>query len=549
MGIRRTILRPVAALAGLHAGRQVRRWMRAHQRTADVQERLLCDLIAWHADTGFGRDHGFARLSGYADFARAVPVRTYDELRPWMDRVYRGDAGALIPRGERVLMFSRTSGTTGEPKHIPVTARAVYDLRRGWNVFGMRLLRDHPAGWLREILQISSPMREADSPTGLPCGAVSGLLASMQKPIVRRMYPVPREVYDIADPEAKYYTILRCGIGRDVAIITTANPSSTIKLIETGQAHADRLIGDVADGTCAPPGEMQRTAIGPRRFRPRPELARRMEQGIRADGRLLPRHFWRPAAVLNWTGGTLGLYLPHLRELFGDVPVRDIGLLASEGRFSIPLADNTPAGPAEITGNFLEFIPAESRDEAEPPVLRAHELERGGEYFLIVTNACGLWRYDIDDRVRVTDFLGGTPVFEFLSRGRSTASITGEKITEHQVVAAMRRAAEPIGHSVERFELQGRFPEHGRPYYELRLEDGPDADELAGAMDVALAELNVEYSSKRSSGRLGPIRPRVLRPGALLRQDEAEVRRRGRLEQFKRRYLVTEIAAEGDRGT
>ncbi len=542
MSLARTILRPAARLAGLHAGRQLRAFLKAHQRTAQVQDRLLAELLRRHADTAFGADHGFARLRGYGDFASAVPVGDYETHRPYMDRVLRGQTSALLPPGEKVLMFSRTSGTTGEPKHIPVTSRFLWEMRRGWNIWGLAALNDHKAAWLRPILQISSPMREAESPTGLPCGAISGLLATTQKRIVRRMYVVPQTVAAVADPEVKYYVTLRCAIGRDVAFITTANPSSTIKLIETGQAHAERLIRDVADGTLSPPGELPPAAAAACRFRPDTPAARRLVEGIRRDGRLLPRHFWQLTYLANWTGGTLGLYLRRLRELFGDVPIRDIGLLASEGRFSVPLRDGSAAGVAEIVGNFLEFIPAELADQSNPPTVRAHEVRIGGEYSLVVTNWAGLWRYNMDDRVRVVDRLGQSPVFEFLSRGSQTANITGEKITEYQVVEAMRLAAGRAGAPVDKFELQGRFS--ATPFYELRIEPqaGLTVEKLAELLDDALAELNVEYRSKRASGRLGPVAPVVLPPGTLASAERRKIHLRGgRSEQYKHRYLLTDV--------
>ena len=575
MGLTRQLLRPVAHLAGRHADRQAAEFLDAHRRSAAVQDELLRELIDAHAGTAFGRDHGFDSVRTWRDFTRAVPVRSYDGLRPYMDRVLAGETTALLPDGEDVLMFSMTSGTTGRPKHIPVTRRFLADIRRGWNVFGMRALRDHPDAWLRPILQISSPMRETTSPTGLPCGAISGLLAETQKRIVRRMYPVPRAVFAAADPAAKYYAILRCGVPRDVAIITTANPSSTIKLIETGQAHAERLVRDVADGTLTPPGELPGPLRRRLRFRRNPALAARMNAGIERDGELRPGHFWNVSLLTNWTGGTLGLYLPRLRELFAGSAVRDIGLLASEGRFSVPLADDTPAGVAEITGNVLEFIPAAERDAGGSRTLRPHEAEPGEEYFLVVTNRAGLWRYDMDDRVRVVDRLGGSPVFEFLSRGRHTANITGEKLTEHQVVEAMRRAAGggngPVrgastatglgGHptgaprpdtatDVERFVLQGRFA--ATPYYELRTERrgrAEDAARLAERFDAALCELNIEYASKRRSGRLGPVRPTVLPPGELAAAEAEAIRQRsGRAEQYKHQYLSTEVIDESKTG-
>jgi len=542
MSFTKTLLRPVAFLAGRHAAGQVRAFLAAHKNTAQTQDRVLAELLAAHRDTAFGRDHGFDKIRTYADFVAAVPVRSYDALKPYADRVLAGEFDALLPPGERALMFSQTSGTTGDPKYIPVTSRFLAEMRRGWNIFGVKALTDHPEAWLRPLMTINSSMHESASPTGVPCGAISGLLAAKQKGIVRRMYVAPLQAADISDPLVKYYTILRCGVGRDVSIITTANPSSTIRIIEVGQAHAERLIRDVADGTISPPGGLPAAMQGRLRFRRDAALARRMEDGLRRDGQLLPRHFWNISLLCNWTGGTLKLYLRRLRELFGDVSVRDIGLLASEGRFSVPLDDDSPAGVAEITANFLEFIPAANYGRDNPPTLRAHELAVGQEYFLVLSNWAGLWRYSIDDRIRVTGHFGQSPVFEFLSRGLYNSNITGEKITEYQVVEAMRRAAACLGAALDRFTLQGRFA--ATPHYELQIEpaDGWTPRALAEAMDRELAELNVEYASKRHSGRLGCIRPIAVAPGHFDRAErQAIADRHGRSEQYKHRYLLTEV--------
>ncbi|MDP6044025.1 MAG: GH3 auxin-responsive promoter family protein, partial [Phycisphaerae bacterium] len=495
--------------------------------------------------TDFGRDHDLASIKSVEDFRKAVPIRNYEDLRPYMDRVFEGNTNAMIPPGHELLMFSLTSGTTGKPKHIPVTSKFAETMRRGSNVWGISALRDHPAGWLRAIMRISSPMCEYASPTGVPCGAISGLLMQNQKKIVRRMYVTPQAAASIEDPEVKYYTICRCGVSRDVAMIITANPSSTIAMIEAGQRHAERLIRDVADGTLTPPGDLPRDVANSVKFKRNRNLARRIQAGVDRDGQLLPTHFWNPSLLANWTGGTLKLYLKRLGELFGDVPVRDVGLLASEGRFSLPLASGASAGVAEIMGNFFEFIPADQKGSDRPDILGAHELEVGQEYFLLVTNWAGLWRYDLDDRIKVTGRLGGSPIFEFLSRGLHTANITGEKITEHQVVEAMRIASHKIGLHVDTFVLQGHFG--SIPYYQLQIESDSDnnTDSLGNLMDAALAELNIEDGAKRKSGRLGSIRTTTLPSGTLKRQEQAKIAaRRGRDEQYKHQYLLTEIVED-----
>jgi len=536
MGVGKTLLRPVASAAGWYASRQVRAFLSAHRRTRDVQDRLLRRLLAASADSAFGRDHGLGRVRTYDDFVSAVPVGDYETHRPYVDRLLAGDDQALFGPGTRVLMFAVTSGTTGAPKHIPVTARFLREYRRGWNIFGVRALRDHPAGWLRGIVTIASSARESYSAGGIPCGAISGLLSERQMWIVRQMYPVPPAAANIPDPASKYYTIVRSSIAHDIALVATANPSALIKLGETARDHAERLIRDVRDGTLHPPGDMPGALLSSLRFRPNRRAARRLEAVLDRHGELTPKHFWNLAFISHWTGGTVGLYLPQVRRLYGEaVPIRDIGLLASEGRLSIPLADGTPAGAAEITSNFLEFIPAEQIESDAPDVLRAHEVACGREYFVVLSNWAGLWRYHINDRVRVTERIGDTPVIEFLSKGLHTCSITGEKLTEHQVVAAMARAAAAMGADVDTFVLQGHFAH--TPYYALRLADGNgcDADALAAAMDRALCGLNVEYDGKRRSGRLGPIRATA--PDG----DLAAAARQARAEQYKHTYLLTQV--------
>ena len=548
MSLVRTLLRPAAWVAGRHAARQAKDFLAAHQHTEQVQDRLLGRLLAAGGASAFGRDHGLGRVRSYSDFVSAVPIGDYEARRPYLRRVYQGEVEALFAPGTEVLMFAITSGTTGAPKHIPVTRRFLADYRRGGNIFGVRVLRDHPGGWLRAIVIISSPARESTSPTGLPCGAIGGMLSETQKWIVRRMYPVHRAAAQISDPVNKYYTIVRSAIARDVGLLITANPSSAIKLAQTARDNAERVIRDVRDGTLSPPGGELGELSRAFRFRPDRAAASRLEGVLRRQGELLPRGFWDLSCLTLWTGGTVALYLPQVRALYGDVPIRDVGLLASEGRMSIPLADGAPAGVAEITSNFLEFVPAEQIDRPDPDVLRAHEVQPGGEYFIILTNWAGLWRYHIDDRVRVTARLGRSPVIEFLSRGLHTCSITGEKLTEYQVVEAMRGAHGRADTPVELFTLQGHFADP--PYYELRVEEGAGvgASPLADRLDRALRGMNVEYEAKRASGRLGPIRATGVQAGFFAGCEREQIAaHRGRAEQYKHKYLLTEVVNDNQR--
>ncbi|MFW6146340.1 MAG: GH3 auxin-responsive promoter family protein [Planctomycetota bacterium] len=550
MSLARLLLRPAARLGGLHARGDLRAYLRAFRSGRAAQDALLADLLARGAATRFGRDHDLGRARTYADFADTVPVGDYDARAAYLERVYAGEVEALFPPGERIVLFALTSGTTAAPKRIPITAGALDAYRRGWNAFGYKMLTDHPAAWLRKILQISSGGVDGHSPAGVPCGSVSGLLAASQKRIVRRMY-VGAAAGAIADPAARLYTLARLAIGEDVGLISTANPSSVLQLLATAETHLDALLRDLADGTLTPPGAVEPSLR--RRLTPRkqPGRARAIERRLAAGGgTVTTRTFWDLALLAHWTGGTLGLYLPELRRRAPGVPLRDIGLLASEGRLSLPLADGTPAGAADILGAFLEFIPAGEADARRPTVLRTHEVDVGGEYLVVLTNRCGLWRYNIGDRVRVEGFIGDTPLIAFLSKDAHTANLTGEKLTEHQLVAAMAAVSRRLAVPIDRFLAQPCFAP--TPHYRITAEPpAAGAPRLAELLDGELRRLNIEYAAKRRSGRLAAPRLVPAPPGTFdRRRRDLLAARRGREEQYKHQYLLTEVATEaGSDGT
>jgi len=557
-------------IATAHARSQLKRFMRQLDDAPAVQEQLLLRLLRRRRDTAFGRDHRFASISTLDEYRRTVPIRTYEDLRPYIDRVLAGDVTALFPSCEAIRMFAVSSGTTDKPKHVPVTDAFVRNYRRGWNIFGVKALMDHPGGWMRPILQVSSRMDESRTASGVPCGAISGLLAQTQKRLVRRFYAVSPLTAYIDDAESRYYTIVRLAVPRDIAFSVTASPATQLRLARTAESHAERLVRDIRDGTLNPPaGEARATgaaegmtvspddrirevstgrrAGGPEAvlarlraaLRPDPSTARRLEDILTRRGSLLPRDFWNLSFLANWTGGTLGLHLRDFPRYFGDAPVRDIGLLATEGRVSIGLSDGTPAGVLDVESAFFEFVEADS-PEGAPAVRLCHELDVGETYRVVMTNEAGLYRYDLGDYIRVVGFEGRAPVIEFLNRGAHAASMTGEKLTEWQVVKAYETAAAALAVAPDAFVLAPRWDDP--PFYVLYVEGGAtDAERLAERVDGALREINVEYRAKRSSARLGPIAVHPLPPGLLARLDrEKAARRGGANEQFKHQYLLAQ---------
>lgn len=548
--LKRLVGRPIAN----RARRLAAEFQHQTREARKVQRDLLLSRIARNADSDFGRDHHFGEIRSAEDFRRRVPIGDYGRHEPYIDRVRNGETSALFGPGTEVLMFAMTSGTTNRPKTIPVTREALNDYREGWLVWGITAFDAHPDiidNGLRPILQIASDWRESYTPAGIPCGAITGLTASMQSRLIRTTYCMPPSGSRIKDVESKYYLALRSSVHKNLGTIIAANPSTILNMVRLGDREHETLIRDLYDGTLAPKWAIPADVRKELRFRMsirRKDAARRLERLVAEHGRLLPKDYWPNLEFLsNWMGGTMRAYLRGYPEFFGEKPVRDVGLIASEGRMTIPIQDGTPAGVLDIRHHYFEFIPEEEAAKADPQVVEAADLIEGRNYFILLTTAGGLYRYNIFDLVRCVGFHGEAPVVEFLNKGAHFSSLTGEKLSEHQVISAVEAAQRAAGVRLRSYLL---LPVWGDPpSYGLLAEtsDLPD-DATAGRLDAAVEEqlraLNVEYAAKRDSLRLGPVRTIRIRDGAWAEfQQQRLARSGGTVEQYKQPHLIPDVEA------
>ncbi|MFN0136898.1 MAG: GH3 auxin-responsive promoter family protein [Phycisphaerae bacterium] len=529
-----------ARIAFWHARGVFRAFLSDLDRPEAVQERALARVMRLVRGSEYARQCGLDRVRSIADLRSAAPIVTYDDVRPTMDRLHAGDVQALFAPGTRLIMFATSSGTTAHPKYIPVTPEFVTQYRRGWNTFGLKMLSDHPDAVLRAILQGSGKMDESISPAGVPCGAITGLMSRTQKRIVRRFYVGTPEMGDIDDPTARYYTLMRFGIMRDVAFAITANPATLIRMARTADENRETLIRDVRDGTLS--AQLVDSDALRRRLsstlRPDKARAAELEKMLQSHGSLRPRDYWKLSFLACWTGGSMGYYLERLADWFGPLPVRDVGLLASEGRVTIPLDDGTPAGVLDVNAAVFEFIPIEEWQQPSPRTLLPTELEVDREYVVVLTNDAGLIRYRLDDVVKVRGWVEHTPVLEFLHRAGRVSSMAGEKLTEHQLVQAVRSACKRLAVPEFDFVVGPRWADP--PSYVLSAH-AEVSDALVAAIDESLGQQNFEYESRRKSNRLGGLSFRALGAGAIDRMDQRLMAsRRSTSEQYKRPCLFTE---------
>ena len=328
------------SLTGFLIGRACKssaaRFAEAASDPAGVQRQLLLSLVRKNADTEYGKRYDFAKIHDIEGWQARVPVVTYDDIKEDMIRVTEGAKGVFTQ--EDPVMFAQTSGTTGDPKFVPVTAscrgQSHSDVMRTWLFHSREAHRDIFDG---KIVTLVSPAVEGHTPSGLPFGSTSGHMYRHQNFLIRRAYPVPYEAFEIEDYQAKYYAIMRCGLAHDVRFLATANPSSIIKMCEKADEFAESIIRDVRDGTISTemailPDIRQALARG---LKPDPSRAKALEQAReRRDGVLKPADYWPRLSLIGcWKGGTVGHYVSKFGAWF-DPRRRTAGARA---RLGLPL--------------------------------------------------------------------------------------------------------------------------------------------------------------------------------------------------------------------
>jgi hypothetical protein len=518
-------------------GRRIRR---AVQDPMPVQLALLGRLLAENRDTAFGRRHGFGAIRSYAEFAKQVPVSDFEALRPYIEaEIERGDSALTA---EAPVRYVRTSGTTGKAKDIPLTASHLDALKRVHRTSVVFQHRACPEAFEGSILAIVSPAFEGTLPNGKPFGSASGIVAGNTPKSVLEKFVLPQEVLTISDSHVKYLLILRLALARrNISYMGSANSTTLLALIKLYREHATELIADLRKGgfflQSRVPDDVLPAVRG--RLRANPECAAELERIPAGETRI--RQLW-PALrmVVTWTCASAGITVDALRrELSPRTRIFELGYLSSEFRGTITLGRRAGTGLPTLHTHFFEFVERGKWDDGCPEFLTLDRLRKGSDYYIIVTTPSGLYRYFINDLVRVTGFLHRTPLLKFLQKGKGVTNITGEKLYEAQVLAAVRAAMTGFGRDA-RFimMLADEEARDYRLYVEPDPGARPDAAALAEAVDARLRELNVEYEAKRDSGRLGAIRVAWLAPDAGEAYKRACVQQGQREGQFKTMALA-----------
>ncbi len=528
--------------------RRVHRFLQQCQSARRVQRQVLGRILRQGAQSAYGYDHGLADIRSLADFRRRIPIAGYDYAAPYIDRVATGETTALFPAGEEILAFVQTSATTGRPKVFPANRSWFQAYQRGWDVWGVQAFSDHPALFGLPIVQLAGAWRMGTTPGGHTITVSSALIERFQSPFIRRHYALPPEIARIRNLDARGYAAARFAAAGPVGFLSTVTPAWFLRLADNLRQHAPTLIRDLADGTIDRRFDIEpdlRARLEWLARRPQPQRAQVLAQALQRRGELRARDVWRPQLLSCWLGGTVGHAARGLAAEFGDVPVRDQGLLSSEGRHTVPLHDGVPHGPLSIDANYYEFLPAH---EPGGDPLEAHELTVGADYRLIFSTLSGLYRYDIGDIVRCVGWQGEAPVLEFLQKAAGYCDLEGEKLSSHTVCEAVTWAGHRLGHDLACYTWAPLRRPGQPPRYALVVEASalprPAAGrELVRLIDQRLQEQVLVYGTARASRILGsPLLVR-LSDGEWRRRQERAARAQQASElQFKHPPLVSDLA-------
>ena len=501
-----TLVRLYLGCVRLIQGRRIARSARDPMR---VQRSLLARIVRINSNTQFGCQHGFADMSTYEQFAHRVPVSDYEALRGFIDNEIKRGECALT--ASRPLRYVRTSGTTDKPKDIPLTEDHLLALQ---NIHRTAVAFQHrtcPEAFTGSILAIVSPAYEGVLENGKPYGSASGIVARNTPALVREKFVVPMPVLAISDSRLKYLLILRLALAKpDITYIATANATTLLTLVKLYQEYSTDLINGLRDGTFflddKLPEEVRAAAAAG--LMPSPERAAQLSRLQSTGPAARISDLW-PALglVVTWTCASAGIAIDTLRrELAAKTRILELGYISSEFRGTITLGKRAGSGLPTLDAHFFEFVERKKWDDGEPEYLTLGDVRKGVDYYLIVTTPSGLYRYFINDLVRVKGFLYKTPLLKFMQKGKGVTNITGEKLYESQVLAAVRTAMARSGRTT-RFVMM--LADELACCYRLYVETDPgpwlDAAGFADSVDALLKESNVEYLAKRESGRLGAL--------------------------------------------
>jgi hypothetical protein len=412
------------------------------------QEAILKSLVKTAKNTEFGKEHGFENIHTYEDFKKQVPIRDYEQIKPWIEKIKEGKHNILW-KGKPIY-FAKTSGTTSGVKYIPITKESIPNhINSARDALLCYIAQTGNAAFASGKLIFLSGSPVLDRVGGVPTGRLSGIVNHHVPKYLRSNQLPSYETNCIEEWETKLDSIVAETINQDMTLISGIPPWM--------QMYFDRLV----------------------------------QKSGKPVGELFPNF-----SVMVQGGVNFEPYKAKLYESIGR-KIDCIELFpASEGFFAFQDSQTEPGLLLNTnSGIFFEFIPAAEIFNDNPTRLSLKEVKVGENYALIVSTNAGLWGYNIGDTVK---FLSTSP-YRLMVSGRIKHFISafGEHVIGEEVEAALMKAAAEdnikiVEFTVAPFVQQGE----GKSYHEWFIEFEnmpPDMAAFKRKVDDNLRDKNVYY--------------------------------------------------------
>ncbi|GAA4320321.1 GH3 auxin-responsive promoter family protein [Compostibacter hankyongensis] len=435
------------------------------------QEAILQNQIKTGCKTVFGRGHRLDDVHTYEEYKQAVPLRDYEQLKPYIEKIKQGKHNILW-KGQP-LYFAKTSGTTSGIKYIPISKDSVnnhIDTARNALLCYMAETGKHDFADGKMIFLSGSPTLERIG--GIPTGRLSGIV-NHHVPRYLRTNQLPSiETNCIEDWETKLDQIVAETIGQNMTLISGIPPWV--------QMYFDRL---------------------------------------QAKGGKKIRELFPDFSVLVHGGVNFEPYRPSLMDSIGGAVDTIETYPASEG--FIAFQDSREHEGLLLNTNsgiFFEFVPAEEVFDENPTRLSLKEVKTGVNYALILSSNAGLWAYNIGDTVKFVS----TEPYRLVVTGRVKHFISafGEHVIAEEVEQSLMSVAGAEGLRVTEFTVAPRIQvAEGLPHHEwfVEFEEAPqDLSSFSLQVDRQLRKRNIYYDDLLRGNILAPLKLRVVRKNGFI---------------------------------
>ena len=516
-----------------------------------AQAAILRHILAVSKDTVYGKEHHFDEILRaetseelFSAYRKNVPVNEYEDLRPYVERHKNGEKDILFPGKPK--LYGTTSGTTKEPKWIPVTDEYYREVYRKMNqIWFYTLLMNKHKVFDGPCASFIGKAIEGHAPDGTVFGSVSGLMQRDIPEFLKVLHTAPVDVFQIPDYRARYYAIMRMGIERDAHLFIAANPSTLVEMQNNANEYFDDYCDDIERGTVSPkfaiPEDIRAVMVA--YTKPNPARAAELRKLKERHQTVLPKHYWPNMQIVNvWFCGNTRVYFGKIRDSFPpDCVFHEFSYVSTECKAGLVLKSNVQDTVVFGHKSYFEFIHESDLDNPSPKIHQAYELKEGQRYCMVVTTSAGLYRYNMTDLVEASGYYNQFPTIKFVQKVNGTINLTGEKLHERQFIEAVHEAEKKTG-KLAPFFVGFADPEKSNYKFYIEFTDQKisiaEAGEFTAQIDRFLQEYNPEYREKRGSGRLKAPETAILAPESFERFKAACIDRGYRDGQFKLNLLM-----------